>query len=105
MSRAFARALSYMDPPATSRARESRTNRNRCGHISGLVVKALFHLRALMKCALLLLINLSAVTAHDHVRVWRSWSDRSCHQFRATLGMVEKCVGSLPGLRQFIRQC
>ena len=32
-----------------------------------------------MKCALLLLINVSAFTALDHVRVWRSRSDLSCH--------------------------
>jgi hypothetical protein len=80
--------LSYMDPPETSRALEPSTNRNRCSHISGLVVKATARLRALMKYALLLLINLSAVTALDNVRVWRSRSDLSCHQFRYTLGIV-----------------
>jgi hypothetical protein len=77
---------------------ESSTNRNRCSHISGLCVKVSSHLRALMKCALLLLINLAAFTALDNVRVWRSRSDRSCHQFKDTLGMVEECLGSLPML-------
>jgi hypothetical protein len=85
-------------------ALESSTNRNRCGHISGLMVKASARLRALMKCALLLLINLSAFAAFDNVRVWRSRSDRSCHQLRSTLGIVEECLGSLPMLSKFIRQ-
>jgi hypothetical protein len=43
-------------------------------------VKVSARLRALMKYALLLLINLAAFMALDNVRVWRSWSDRSCHQ-------------------------
>jgi hypothetical protein len=60
------------------------TSRNRCSHISGLVVKAAARLRALMKYALLLLIKLSAFAALDNVRVWRSRSDRSCHQFTYT---------------------
>jgi hypothetical protein len=55
----------------------ARVGRNRCRHISGLVVKASSCLRALMKYALLLLINLSAFTALDNVRVWRSRSDLS----------------------------
>jgi hypothetical protein len=83
-----------MDPPATSRALESRTNRHRCRHIFGLVVKASARLRALMTGALLLLIHVSACTALDHVRVWRSRSDRWHHQLRSTLGMVPKCLGS-----------
>jgi hypothetical protein len=74
--------------PQRQGALESSTNRNRCRHISGLVVKVSSHLRALMTCALLLLINLAAFKALDHVSVWRSRSDRSCHQFRYTLGIV-----------------
>jgi hypothetical protein len=74
--------------PQRQGALESRTNRNRCSHISGLMVKASSCLRALMTCALLLLINLSACKALDHVRVWRSRSDRSCHQFMYILSIV-----------------
>jgi hypothetical protein len=43
---------------------------------------------ALMKGALLLLINLSAFKALDNVSVWRSRSDRSRHQLRSTLGII-----------------
>jgi rhodanese-related sulfurtransferase len=57
------------------RLNEGRTNRNRCRHLSGLVVKASARLRALMKYALLLRINLAAFTALDKVSVWRSRSD------------------------------
>jgi hypothetical protein len=53
-------------------------------------VKASARLRALMQSALLLLINVSACTALDHVRVWRSQSDRSCHQFKCTPGSVSE---------------
>jgi hypothetical protein len=62
------------------RLHDGHTHRNRCRQLSGLVVKAFARLRALMTCALLLLLNLSAFTALDHVSVWRSRSDRSCHQ-------------------------
>src|SRR5919109_4934864 len=62
------------------RLHEGRTHRNRCSPISGLVVKASARLRPLMKYALLLLINVSAFTALNHVRVWRSRSALSCHR-------------------------
>jgi hypothetical protein len=51
-------------------------------------VKASARLRALMQSALLLLINLAAFTALDHVRIWRRRSDGSCHQFKCTPGVV-----------------
>ena len=60
------------------------TNWSRCRPLSRLVVKASARLRALMTCAPLLLINVSAFTALDHVSVWRSRSDQSCHQLHKT---------------------
>jgi len=57
------------------------TLRNRCSHISGLLVKTCHGLRALMKSALPLLITTAASEALYPVRVWGSRSDRSCHQF------------------------
>ena len=53
-----------MDPPALSRdSRMENTLRNRCSHISGLVMKTSYGLRALMKSALPLLITTSASRA------------------------------------------
>jgi hypothetical protein len=59
-----------MDPPALSRdSRMENTLRNRCSHISGLLVKTSFGLRALMKSALPLLITTAASGALYLVRV------------------------------------
>ena len=59
-----------MDPPALSRALEwTNTLRNRCSHISGLLVKTCQGLRALMKSALPLLITTAASGALYPVRV------------------------------------
>jgi hypothetical protein len=59
-----------MDPPALSRdSRKDNTLRNRCSHISGLKVKAVKSLRALMKSALPLLITTAASGALSLVRV------------------------------------
>ena len=69
-----------MDPPMLSRdSRKDNTLRNRCSHISGLVVKTSPGLRALMKSALPLLITTTASWALSLVRVGGSRSDRSCH--------------------------
>jgi len=56
------------------------TLRNRCSHISGLVVKTSYGLRALMQSALPLLITTAASRALYLVRVGGSRSDRSCQQ-------------------------
>jgi hypothetical protein len=59
-----------MDPPTLSRdSRMENTLRNRCSHISGLVVKTFHGLRALMKSALPLLITTAASEALYLVRV------------------------------------
>src|SRR2546427_3415578 len=71
----------YMDPPALSRRLQVKKNtfRYRCSHISGLLVKTSYGLRALMKSALPLLITTTASWALYLVRVGGSRSDRSCH--------------------------
>jgi hypothetical protein len=59
-----------MDPPTLSRdSRMENTLRNRCSHISGLLVKTFYDLRALMQSALPLLITTSASRALSLVRV------------------------------------
>jgi hypothetical protein len=59
-----------MDPPTLSRdSRMENTLRNRCSHISGLLVKTCYGLRALMKSALPLLITTAASEALYPVRV------------------------------------
>src|SRR5215831_4435040 len=74
-----------MDPPALSRALEwTNTLRDRCSHISGLVVKTFQSLPALMKSALPHLITTAASGALSLRRLGGSWSDRSCHQLDYT---------------------
>src|SRR5215467_2124980 len=83
-------AGTYMDPPALSRAsRMENTLRNRCSHISGLVVKTSFGLRALMKSALPLLITTAASGALYLRRLGGNRSDLSCHQFDHTSHCAE----------------
>jgi len=65
------------------------TLRDRCSHISGLVVKAFHALRALMKSALPRLINSAASKALGLSRVWGSRSDLSCHQLDHTSHRAE----------------
>src|SRR5712671_8175226 len=60
------------------------TLRDRCSHISGLLVKTFYGLRALMKSALPLLITTAASRALSLIRVKGSRSDLSCHQLDAT---------------------
>src|SRR5438270_8569538 len=62
----------------------TNTLRDRCSHISGLVVKTRQGLRALMKSALPLLITTAASGALYLRRLGGSRSDRSCHQFNHT---------------------
>jgi len=60
----------YMDPPTLSRdSRMGNTLRNRCSHISGLLVKTSHGLRALMQSALPLLITTAASRALYLIRV------------------------------------
>src|SRR6266853_6404756 len=59
---------------------EINTLRDRCSHISGLLVKTSYGLRALMKSALPLLITTAASRALYLIRVEGSRSDLSCHQ-------------------------
>src|SRR5262249_36965617 len=74
-----------MDPPALSRALEwTNTLRDRCSHISGLLVKTFQSLRALMKSALPRLITTAASGALSLRRWGGSRSDRSCHQLDYT---------------------
>src|SRR6266704_5036781 len=63
---------------------EKNTLRDRCSHISGLLVKTSYGLRALMKSALPLLITTAASRALDLIRVKGSRSDLSCHQLDST---------------------
>src|SRR5262249_16560854 len=58
----------------------TNTLRDRCSHISGLVVKTFSGLRALMKSALPRLITTAASGALSLRRLGGSRSDRSCHQ-------------------------
>src|SRR2546427_11347360 len=76
----------YMDPPALSRRLQVKKNtlRDRCSHISGLLVKTSYGLRALMKSALPLLITTAASRALYLSRVKGSRSDLSCHQLDST---------------------
>src|SRR6266704_172698 len=63
---------------------EKNTLRDRCSHISGLLVKTAYGLRALMKSALPLLITTAASRALYLSRVEGSRSDLSCHQLEPT---------------------
>jgi hypothetical protein len=63
--------------------------RDRCSHISGLLVKAAHSLRALMKSALPLLITTAASEALYLRRLGGSRSDLSCHQFDHTSHCAE----------------
>src|SRR6266853_2802225 len=63
---------------------EKNTLRDRCSHISGLLVKTSYGLRALMKSALPLLITTAASRALYLIRVKGSRSDLSCHQLDST---------------------
>src|SRR6266446_1451594 len=65
-------------------ASEKNTLRDRCSHISGLLVKTAYGLRALMKSALPLLITTAASRALSLSRVEGSRSDLSCHQLEPT---------------------
>ena len=58
-----------MDPPWMSRGKSADTARDRCHHISGLMMKTLGRLRALMHSALPLLIKTAASEAVSQVRV------------------------------------
>src|SRR5439155_3042996 len=62
----------------------TNTLRYRCSHISGLLVKTSYGLRALMKSALPHLITTAASGALYLRRLGGSRSDRSCHQFNHT---------------------
>jgi hypothetical protein len=75
-----------MDPPALSRRLQVKKNtlRDRCSHISGLLVKTSYSLRALMKSALPPLITTAASRALYLIRVKGSRSDLSCHQLEPT---------------------
>ena len=78
------------DPPALSRALEwNNTLRDRCSHISGLLVKTFHSLRALMKSALPHLITTAASRALYLRRLRGSRSDRSCHQLDHTSHCAE----------------
>src|SRR5713226_1863872 len=63
---------------------EKNTLRDRCSHISGLLVKTSYGLRALMKSALPLLITTAASRALYLIRLEGSRSDLSCHQLEPT---------------------
>src|SRR5712691_7635759 len=65
------------------------TLRDRCSHISGLLVKTFYGLRALMKSALPLLITTAASRALYLSRLGGSRSDRSCHQLDPTSHCAE----------------
>jgi hypothetical protein len=70
---------------------EKNTLRDRCSHISGLLVKTSYGLRALMKSALPRLITTTASRALYLRRLGGSRSDRSCHQ----LDYTSHCADSL----------
>src|SRR5262249_12428829 len=83
----------YMDPPTLSWALEcTNTLRDRCSHISGLLVKTSHGLRALMKSALPRLITTAASGALSLRRLGGSWSDRSCHQLDYTSHCAERLL-------------
>src|SRR4029453_7520918 len=67
----------------------TNTLRDRCSHISGLVVKTLPGLRALMKSALPLLITTAASGALSLRRLGGTRADLSCHQFDHTSHCAE----------------
>jgi hypothetical protein len=69
----------------------NNTLRDRCSHISGLLVKTFQSLRALMKSALPRLITTTASRALYLRRLRGSRSDRSCHQ----LDYTSHCAESL----------
>src|SRR4029453_11849026 len=69
----------------------NNTLRDRCGHISGLLGKTFYGLRALMKSALPRLITTTASRALYLRRLGGSRSDRSCHQ----LDYTSHCADSL----------
>src|SRR5215813_507421 len=68
------------------------TLRDRCSHISGLLVKTSHGLRALMKSALPRLITTAASGALSLRRLGGSWSDRSCHQLDYTSHCAERLL-------------
>src|SRR5882724_2864917 len=67
----------------------TNTLRDRCSHISGLLVKTFHSLRALMKSALPRLITPAASRALSLRRLGGSRSDRSCHQLDYTSHCAE----------------
>src|SRR5215467_7653335 len=67
----------------------TNTLRDRCSHISGLLVKTSHGLRALMQSALPRLITTAASRALSLRRLGGSRSDRSCHQFDHTSHCAE----------------
>src|SRR5712664_1425896 len=69
----------------------NNTFRDRCSHISGLLGKTFYGLRALMKSALPRLITTTASRALYLRRLGGSRSDRSCHQ----LDYTSHCADSL----------
>src|SRR5215831_5224558 len=76
--------------PRCQGAREwTNTLRDRCSHISGLVVKTCHSLRALMQSALPRLITTAASRALSLRRLGGSRSDRSCHQLVHTSHCAE----------------
>jgi hypothetical protein len=68
------------------------TLRDRCSHISGLLVKTFHSLRALMKSALPHLITTAASRALSLHRLGGSRSDRSCHQLDYTSQCAERLL-------------
>src|ERR1700758_2809541 len=70
----------------------TNTLRDRCSHISGLLVKTFEGLRALMKSALPHLITTAASRALYLRRLGGSRSDRSCHQLDYTSHGAERLL-------------
>src|SRR5215831_9356508 len=70
----------------------TNTLRDRCSHISGLVVKTSHGLRALMQSALPRLITTAASGALSLRRLGGSWSDRSCHPLDSTSQCAERLL-------------
>ena len=70
----------------------TNTLRDRCSHISGLVVKTAYGLGALMKSALPRLITTAASGALYLRRLGGSRSDLSCHQFDHTSHCAEELL-------------
>jgi hypothetical protein len=88
--------------PRCQGAREwNNTLRDRCSHISGLLVKTFHSLRALMKSALPRLITTAASRALYLRRVGGSRSDRSCpqlvHTSHCAEGLLDLSVKSKSG--------